>query len=216
MIPLRFSIDIRRFEALKAAKSVFSVRINGSPPVRDERRSWVSIRPVEDASDREALAAVARRCRDTDPGLLRRFAPDGLVAELADRPGRRIRAWVARLTAGDQIARNQTAGDQIAGEQETAPATDVGLLILVETGAPPRSRFSVAWLLVDPAVRRRGVALALVGEAVRHVRSRGGTEVEAETLAGWSAAAAFWRCLAGGPGDPTAGVGHRSAGTPET
>ncbi|MFM8890118.1 MAG: GNAT family N-acetyltransferase [Planctomycetia bacterium] len=166
---------------------------------------------MEDASDREALAAVARRCRDTDPGLLRTFAPDGLVAELADRPGRRIRAWVARLTAG-----NQTAGDQTAAEPETAPATDVGLLILVETGGPPRSRFSVAWLLVDPAVRRRGVALALVGEAVRHVRSLGGTAVEAETLAGWSAAAAFWRCLAGGPGDPTAAVGHRSAGTPET
>lgn len=205
MLPIRFVIKLDQISEFSAAESFLPVTEDRTRPrIREIGTPTISIRAVEGPADREGVATVARRCQETDPDLSGRFAAEGLLAEIAERPGRRGRGWVAW---------------QIGGNHDAGAANAVGLIILMETlvktpaetRQPSGPRFSVAWLLVDPVMRRRGLATALVGEAVRHVRSLGGTEIEAETLAGWSAAAAFWRRFAGGRPDP--GPGHRSVGT---
>jgi len=59
------------------------------------------------------------------------------------------------------------------------------------TTQPPRC--SIAWLLVHPEARRRGIATALVAHAVAHAESLGATRVSAETLSSWPSAVGFWR-----------------------
>ncbi len=121
---------------------------------------------------RGELDPLVEACRLGDPAGQRLVAP-GLAAELTGRPGRTVHAWLARPEDGSEQA--------------------VGLASLVETGG---GRFSIAWLLVDPARRRSGVATALVRHAVAHARSRGAAEVWADTLSTWPEAIAFWQALA--------------------
>ena len=68
---------------------------------------------------------------------------------------------------------------------DTMP-TGVVTLAMTEGGV------SIPWLLVDPDVRRQGVARALVSTAVAHARSLGAASITADTLAGWAESAAFW------------------------
>jgi GNAT superfamily N-acetyltransferase len=125
------------------------------------------VRRLLPAADAAAVAAlVAAVGADGDP----RLRAAGILDDLRDRPGRRVLAWLAE-------------GPGAAGP--------VGLAALVAAGA----RHSLAWLLVAPADRRRGVARALVGTALAAAREAGAREVWVETHARWAAAVATWNAL---------------------
>jgi len=72
----------------------------------------------------------------------------------------------------------------------------VGLVTLVVAGERELRRFSIAWLLVHPHARRRGIATALVRHALADAATRGAATVGVETLGAWVSAASFWRALA--------------------
>jgi ribosomal protein S18 acetylase RimI-like enzyme len=138
---------------------------------------------MDRAEDLRAVMTLAARCQSADPG--RHFAPAGLVTELNGRPGRAVHAWVAWPT--EAVTRAAAGGCVDSGP--------LGLVALVAAGEVPRPRFSLAWLLVHPDARRRGVATALVGHAVAHAESLGATKISAETLSSWPAAVGFWRSV---------------------
>lgn len=95
---------------------------------------------------------------------------EGLLGELASRPGRTVDSWVA------------TAG---------AEGECVGIVTLVTTAAA----VSVGWLLVHPGWRRRGIGRALVAAAVAGAAERGRGPVTADTRSDWAGAVAFWQAL---------------------
>lgn len=106
------------------------------------------------------------RCPEPD------FKASGLAGELRRRPGREVWAWVAW--------------------SETAGADPAGLVMLVRAVKGDLARWSIGWLVVNPAHRRRGIGMALVATAARFAGARGASVVHAETLETWPAAMAFW------------------------
>jgi len=134
-------------------------------------------------ADRQAVMTLAARCRAADPAG--HFAPAGLLTELRGRPGRAVHAWLA-WPMGAVV--REAAGTCVYEDL-------LGLVALVVAGEVARPRFSIAWLLVHPDARRRGIATALVAHAVAHAESLGATRVFAETLSSWPAAVGFWRTV---------------------
>ena len=150
-----------------------------TPGPRPAKKAWTVAR-LETDSELPQLEPLLQACM-LDAAAGPRPSLAGLRGELAGRPKRRAAGFVARAGAG-------------------ASAADiVGLAIVVESWAAAGPRFSLSWLLVHPAARRRGVATALLHRACDHVRDRGGTAIAAETLDAWPAAVAFWRSVAPGP-----------------
>lgn len=144
---------------------------------------------MAEAADRSAVVRLADACRPTGRGG--HFAAAGLVAELTGRPGRAVHAWLA-WPAGSA---GFTAADR--GGIDDAP---LGLIALVAARAGRPSmvscpRFSIAWLLVHPHARRRGIATALVTHAIAHATARGAATVYAETNSRWPSAVGFWRSV---------------------
>ena len=180
MLPIRFLL---RCDRLAGAEP----RCGGLP---------FEILGIQGAADRLAVSVLAERCRADDPAIAGRFAATGLQAELTNRVGRTVHAWLAWRRRGPDAA------------AEDCP---LGMLSLVETGRGGRTRSSIAWLLVHPAARRQGVATALVRRAMAHVRANGGSEVWAETLSTWPAAAAFWRNCAEETISATSDAGYTHA-----
>ena len=141
----------------------------------------IEIRQLRLPVDLRGVTLLARECRAGEAAVMGRFSPAGLRAELASREGRAVRGWLAWRADGTGAL---------------ADGCPLGLVAVVEAGRSPVVRSSIAWLLVHPATRRRGVATALVRRAVEDVADRGGREITAETLSSWPAAAAFWRTVA--------------------
>ena len=125
------------------------------------------VRRLDLATDAAAVTALVAAV-GTDGDV--QVRPEGIMGELADRPGRRVRVWLAEDHGGGAA---------------------VGIVTLVSAGP----RHSLGWLLVAPAFRRRGVATRLVGEALAAARAAGGREVWVETHRRWPAAVALWRGL---------------------
>lgn len=125
----------------------------------------IAIAPVVMPRDRAAVASLADEARSGTVS----FSASGLVAELESREGRQVTAWIAWQSA-------------------TLGPRPVGVVILAHTTAG----VSIPWLLVDPDVRRSGIARALVGTAVRHADLLGATAVTADTLDTWPESVAFW------------------------
>jgi GNAT superfamily N-acetyltransferase len=137
--------------------------------------AW-SVGPWETGAGIDFLEPLVRACRaDLQPGPQISLA--GLRAELAGREGRAAFGFAARSAA---VGRD---------------ADIVGFAVVIEAVGGRERRYSLAWLLVHPAVRRQGVAMALLAEACGHVRSRGGTQICVETLDAWPNAVAFWRSV---------------------
>jgi len=142
----------------------------------------IEIRPLRAADDLAAVAELAAQCRAFDTDMAGGWSPRGLRAELTGREGRRVHGWLAWPTGPH------------------ADRSPVGMVAVVDVGRRPLVRASIAWLLVHPAVRRRGVATALVRRALEEVCRLGGDVVSAETLSSWPAAIAFWGRFAEGAG----------------
>jgi len=132
-----------------------------------------AISRVDSVKDADAVRALAGRCEAEINALSLSPSAAGLVSELQSRPGREVWAWLARSDA--------------------AGASPVGLVVLVSAGASGSPRWSISWLVVEPAFRRQGIGMGLVAAAVRFAAARGASVVHAETLEKWPAAAAFWR-----------------------
>lgn len=125
----------------------------------------VAIAPVVMPRDRAAVICLAEEAR----GGTVSFASKGLLAELESRDGREVSAWLAWRSA-------------------TLGPRPIGIVMVAET----ESGLSIPWLLVDPDVRRQGVARALVATAVGHARSIGARRITADTLESWVESRAFW------------------------
>jgi GNAT superfamily N-acetyltransferase len=149
----------------------------GKTAVLTEKSAVWSVRPVESGAGIDCLGPLVLACHaDARPGP--RVSLAGLRAELATREGR------AAVGLG---ARSAAAGQD--GEI-------VGFALVIEASGGRGQRFSLAWLLVHPAVRRQGVATALLATACVYVTSRGGTEIHVESLSTWPDAVAFWDTVA--------------------
>ena len=102
--------------------------------------------------------------------------PSGLVSELSGRAGREVEAWIA-----------------VPG---SADATEVlGLATLVTSTGRARLRRSIAWLLVHPSARRRGIGRALVETICHEASTRDQAELWVECHTQWQIAMAFWRSV---------------------
>lgn len=128
----------------------------------------VSISPLELPRDRAAVALLADEAR---AGTVS-FSARGLVGELEGREGREVTAWMAWQSA-------------------TLRPRPVGVVMLAQTSAG----VSIPWLLVDPDVRRQGIARELVATALRHARRLGASAVTADSLDSWPESLAFWSAL---------------------
>ena len=116
------------------------------------------------------------------------FALQGSSVDCRDGSGRTTHAWAA--------LRSDDAFVAVIGLRQ----------VVVEGDA----RFSIPWLLVDPAERRRGVATGLVRTALAAAAEAGGTHVAVETLARWSASSAFWAQIV----ERTTGRGNQPSSSP--
>ena len=127
---------------------------------------------------RALAAAVAASC-----GL----RPEGFLAELASRPGRRVHGWGAVVLC-DKAPRS------VALEPDPQAGL-AGVILLLEStpSAAGSQRFSIPWLLVRPESRRSGVGRALVAAALDHAERLGASRVTIDTLDRWPAAVTFWR-----------------------
>lgn len=164
----------------------------------------VEIRQLQGTGDLAAAIELVAQSRAGDPALAGRWSPTGLRAELTSREGRRVHGWlawpvdpyppVAPLPSGTRT------GEPVGFACDAGPGgrhCPLGMVAVVDVGRQPLVRASIAWLLVHPAVRRRGVGTALVRRARAEVGSLGGDVISAETLSSWPAATAFWTRVAG-------------------
>jgi len=127
---------------------------------------------------RALAAGVAASC-----GL----RPEGFLAELTSRPGRRVHGW------GAVVPCEKAPGSIAAGPGPQAGL--LGVILLLELTHPGKGapRFSIPWLLVRPESRRLGLGRALVAAALGQAERLGATRVSIDTLDRWPEAVAFWR-----------------------
>jgi ribosomal protein S18 acetylase RimI-like enzyme len=126
--------------------------------------------PGDDSVD---VAGLVEACRQRDRQPVLREA--GLRRELRSRSDRLVQPFGAW---------------EIAEERPL-----VGLLLVVRTGTACLQRWSISWLVVHPAFRRRGLGRSLVSVACDHVRQQGGGHLHVETHAKWLEAVRFWRSV---------------------
>lgn len=141
--------------------------------------------------DLPSLGALIARCRGHG-GLGQAASVQGLLGTIVASPDRQASAWI--------VVRD---------------ATVLGAIGLAGVAVPSGVRWSIPFLIVDPAARRGGLGAGLVRVALGEAHARGAVTVAAETLAAWPDAAGFWRSvatlLAGEPPPTRAGRASRAA-----
>ncbi len=152
-----------------------SLDVDAGRRLGEDRSPAIDVRPFDPAADAIALETLVEACRAGAGRDEASFAPAGIAAELVSRPGRQVHALLAMTRA--------------------EPSAAVGLVVVVEAGPRDPRRFSIAWLLVDPQARRRGIATTLVAHALEVARARGSTTVAVETHGAWLSASSFWRSM---------------------
>ena len=138
------------------------------------KRSAISIESLDVHRDAVMVRVLVTACRISRQGMAGKLTAAGLLGECTSRPGRNVSAWLARADTID-------------------PA---GLVTLTVVTVGVKRRFSIGWLLVAPAARRRGVATELVRHVLVQAQAAGASEVHVETLESWTDADAFWQNLA--------------------
>jgi GNAT superfamily N-acetyltransferase len=152
--------------------SKLDLPVAGFPALSCPGVSIVRADGVRDAGDVRRLVAA---CVGNPAGMAPFPTPAGMTAEMQSRPGREVVAWLARPEVSAEV-----------------PAGPAGLVSLVAAGGSNLPRWSISWLLVNPAWRRQRIGMSLVATAMQFAGARGASVVYVETLALWPAAAAFW------------------------
>jgi GNAT superfamily N-acetyltransferase len=145
-----------------------------SPP------TGIGIIPYDPRLDEGCVAHLTTPITGHDQPAEPRPSAAALIRELQSRPARQVHAWLARTAA-----------------TESPAGACLGLVALVESAGGTSRRFSISWLIVADAARRRGIGTALVDHAMRLAGSLGATHVFVDTQADWPAARAFWDAMAG-------------------
>jgi len=109
----------------------------------------------------------------------------GLLAETVSRPDRQVEVWLAQPTGQPAVPP--------PSQPDGLPL--LGLVTLVAGRSAAGERASIAWLLVHPVARRRGIGRLLVGQALRRAQAQGAREVGVECRADWQGAIAFWEAV---------------------
>ena len=132
----------------------------------------LSIVRADAVRDAGAVQRLVAACAGEPAGMAPLPTPAGMTAELQSRSGREVAAWLAW--------------------PQVSSGVPAGLVVLVAAGGANLPRWSIGWLLVNPAWRRQHVGMALVATALQFAGERGASVVYAETLGRWPAAVAFW------------------------
>ncbi|MBA4019259.1 MAG: hypothetical protein C0483_19005 [Pirellula sp.] len=93
------------------------------------------------------------------------------------------RLWFAEFDATEALAPGEPPG-----AIDAAPRIVVGTITLARSGRPPHDHASVAWLMVAPAFRKRGIARALLATLETSAWKGGERLLTLETHASWTAA----------------------------
>lgn len=119
-----------------------------------------------------AVESLCRVCRGHG-GLGASVSPAGLAASCRSNQGSGVTGWTVTGGHGGPL----------------------GAIALAGRPVNATTRWSIPFLLVAPATRRKGIGLTLVRAALAAADSRGAPWVFAETLSTWEAASGFWRAV---------------------
>lgn len=127
------------------------------------------------------VLALARAVRTADGVATFCPRPAGLLAELTERPDRRVEAWLALADLGADVS----PGRGVAA----------GLVSLVSGRGSTGVRCSISWLVVHPEFRRQGLGRLLVERACGHAWAQAAGAVWVECRSDWATAVAFWTAV---------------------
>jgi GNAT superfamily N-acetyltransferase len=150
------------------------------PPV-ERVVEGVSVRSIVLPDDIESWLELRKRATAGLTPPVREWTRDLFMVQMVDRPWwRDEHTWLAIHSASGKAA--------VIG----------AVTLALRTGAASHVPI-VHWLLVHPAWRRRGVGRVLMSRLECAARNAGWREIELETHAGWSEAAAFYHSMGYAP-----------------
>jgi len=150
---------------------IHHLRVAGWPHLREPS----SIRVRHAGEDALAVIAHVVLTMRGSPGFGGDVSIGGLVSAVSASASRMV--WV-------QVA-------------ETITGEALGVASLAGTASGHGRRWTIPFLLVSPAARRRGVATGLVRTSLQVAASRGAETATVETLSAWVDAQSFWRKVSG-------------------
>jgi GNAT superfamily N-acetyltransferase len=159
---------------LKVTGSVLHLRKELLVPPVERFVAGVEVRSIRVPEDIGAWLELRKRATAGLKPRVRDWTDDDFAAEMLENPWWREEAsWIAA-----------------ADDSSIIGAVTLG----VRTGSS-RSVAIVHWLLVDPALRRRGVGRMLLSHLERAAWDAGWREIELETHAKWMEAVAFYHSM---------------------
>jgi ribosomal protein S18 acetylase RimI-like enzyme len=151
----------------------------GQPPAPPAAALVKFVRGERESDRVRQLARAVREAGEVAPRAA------GLLAETVSRPERQVEVWLAQPTGQPAV--------HPPSQPDGLPL--LGLVTLVAGRSAAGERASIAWLLVHPVARRRGIGRLLVGQALRRAQAQGARKVQVECRADWQGAIAFWEAV---------------------